>query len=93
MFKKFTALAFTGAMLFSFSAEPVKTSGQDLQRGTAIHLQNGRLYLNGELIHKGFSLVQARFAYLYFYVPERGLFTISNHEFGGAMQQGAFTER
>ena len=93
MFRKFTAIAFTGAMVFSFSAEPVKTTAQDLQRGTAIHLQNGRLYLNGELIHKGFSVMQARFAYLYFYVPERGLFTISNHEFEGAVQQGTFNER
>jgi hypothetical protein len=93
MFKKFTAIAFTGAMVFGFSAEPATTSAQDVQKSAAIHLQNGQLYLNGELIHKGFSVMQTRFAYLYFYVPERGLFTISNHEFEGAMQLGTFDQR
>lgn len=93
MFKKFTAIAFTGAMVFGFSAEPVTTAAQDVQRKQAIHLQNGQLYLNGELIHKGFSVMQTRFAYLFFYVPGRGLFTVSNHEFEGAIQQGAFNQR
>ena len=93
MFKKFTAIAFTGAMVFGFSAEPVNTAAQNVQREAAIHLQNGQLYLNGELIHKGFSVMQTRFAYLYFYVPERGLFTISNQEFEGATQTGTFDQR
>ena len=93
MFKKFTAIAFTGAMVFSFSAEAVNGAPQRVQKGAAIHLQNGQLYLNGELIHKGFSVLQTRFAYLFFYVPERGLFTISNHEFEGAVQQGTFNLR
>jgi hypothetical protein len=93
MFKKFTAIAFSGAMVFGFSAEPVTTPAQDAQREPAIHLQNGQLYLNGELIHKGFSVMQTRFAYLFFYVPERGLFTVSNHEFEGAIQQGTFNQR
>jgi hypothetical protein len=80
-------------MVFGFSTGPVKTVAQDVQNGAAIHLQNGQLYLNGELIHKGFSVMQTRFAYLYFYVPERGLFTVSNHEFEGAMQLGTFNQR
>lgn len=93
MLKKFTAIAFTSAMVFGFSASPANTAVQDLQNGAAIHLQNGQLYLNGELIHKGFSVMQTRFAYLYFYVPERGLFTVSNHEFEGAMQLGTFDQQ
>ena len=93
MFKKFTTIAFTGAMVFGFSAEPVNTAAQDVQKAAAIHLQNGQLYLNGELIHKGFSVMQTRFAYLYFYVPERGLFTVSNQEFEGATQQGTFNRQ
>jgi hypothetical protein len=93
MFKKFTAIAFTGAMVFGFSAEPATTSAQDVQKSAAIHLQNGQLYLNGELIHKSFTVMQTRFAFLYFYIPERGLFTVSNQEFEGAMQLGTFDQR
>ena len=93
MFKKFTAIVFTGAMLFGLSTEPVTTVAQDVQREPAIHLKNGQLYLNGELIHKGFSVMQTRFAYLFFYVPERGLFTVSSHQFEGAIKQGTFNQR
>jgi hypothetical protein len=92
MFKKFTAVAFTGAMIFGFSAEPLNTLAQEPQSGTVIHIQNGQLYLNGELIHKSFTVMQTRFAFLYFYIPERGLFTVSNQEFEGAMQQGTFNQ-
>ncbi len=91
MFKKFTALAFSSAIVFGFSAPPV-SSAVTAPQGT-IHLQNGQIYLNGELIHKGFSVIQTRFAYLYFYVPAHGLFTVSNEEFDGASQQGAFSNR
>ena len=93
MFKKLTAIAFTGALIFGLSTEPVTTVAQEVQREPAINLKNGQLYLNGELIHKGFSVMQTRFAYLFFYVPERGLFTVSSHEFEGAIQQGTFNQR
>jgi hypothetical protein len=93
MFKKFTAFAFTSVVAFGFPAQVVPAAVQDIQKGAAIHLQNGQIYLNGKLIHKGFSVTQTKFAYLYFYVPEHGLFTISNQQFEGAVQQGMFNER
>ena len=92
MFKKLTAVAFTVAMVFVLSAASLNTVAQETQSATAIHIQNGQLYLNGELIHKSFTVMQTRFAFLYFYIPERGLFTISNQEFEGAMQQGTFNQ-
>ena len=93
MLKKFSAIAFTGAMVFGVSAPPATQAVQEVQRGAAIHLMNGQIYLNGKLIHKGFSITQTRFAYLFFYVPEHGLFTVSNAEFEGASQLGSFNER
>ena len=93
MFKKFTAVAFTSVIAFGFTASPVHSTVQNSPPDAAIHLQNGQIYLNGKLIHKGFSITQNRFAYLYFYVPDRGLFTVSNRQFEGAMQQGTFNER
>lgn len=57
---------------------------------SGIYLQNGRLYVNGELQHDNFSIMQSEFAFLYFYVPSKGLFIISNNEFEGATQAGNF---
>lgn len=93
MLKKFTAIAFTSVVAFGFPARPAQTAVQEVQKGAAIHLQNGQIFLNGKLIHKGFSVTQTRFAYLYFYVPEHGLFTVSSLQFDGASQQGMFNER
>lgn len=93
MLKKFSSIAFSSVMVFGVSAQPATTTTQEVQHGAAIHLQNGQIYLNGKLIHKGFSVMQTRFAYLYFYIPEHGLFTVSNAEFEGASQQGSFNER
>jgi len=93
MFMKFSAIAFTGVMVLGISAPPATATAPQVQQGAAIHLQNGQLFLNGKLIHKGVSVMQTRFAYLYFYVPDHGLFTVSNAEFEGATQQGSFSNR
>ncbi|HYJ87666.1 MAG TPA: hypothetical protein VEW46_16505 [Pyrinomonadaceae bacterium] len=90
MLKKFTAIAFTSVVMLGIPAQSAKPTPQDVQNGAAIQLQNGQLYLNGKLIHKGFSVMQTRFSYLYFYVPSHGLFTISSREFDGATQSGTF---
>ena len=91
MLKKFTVIAFTSAVMVSaVPAQPAQPVTQELQSRSAIHLNKGQLFLNGKLIHKNFSVIQTRFSYLYFFVPEYVLFTVSNREFEGAMQNGMF---
>jgi hypothetical protein len=92
MLKRLTVIAFTIAVTGA-TAQPSATPSQYLNRNQEIHLQNGQLYVNQELVYKGFSVMQTRFHYLYFYVPSRGLFTVSNHEFEGAIQSGGFEEQ
>ncbi|MDT5294701.1 MAG: hypothetical protein QOJ76_1581 [Acidobacteriota bacterium] len=89
-FKMFTAGAFTVLAFTTVAAQPPAPVTQESERAQQIHLQNGRLYVNQELVHKGFSVMQDRFTFLYFYVPSRGLFTVSNREFEGAAEDGAF---
>jgi hypothetical protein len=89
-FKLFTAGAFTAIAVTVASAQTsvsVHTGGRGAQE---INLRNGQLYVDQGLIHKGFSVSQDHFRYLYFYVPARGLFTVSNREFDGAAQSGTF---
>ena len=91
MLKKFTVMALTSVVAGSVvPAQPAQPVTQEIQNRSAIHLNKGRLFLNGKLIHKNFSVMQTRFSYLYFFVPDHGLFTVSNREFEGAMQNGMF---
>ena len=90
MLKKFTAIAFTSVVFLGIPAQSAQPVAQEIRNTSAIHLQKGQLYLNGKLIHKGFSVMQTRFSYLYFYIPAHGLFTVSNREFEGATQNGMF---
>jgi len=90
MLKKFTAFVLTTMVVIGIPAQSVKPMPQTTSKLQGIRLQNGRLYLNQELVYKNFSLIQTHFRYLYFYVPQHGLFTVSNREFEGAMQTGTF---
>ncbi len=91
MFKTFTVIAFTSVVVASgVPAQPAPPVTQEIQNRSSIHLNKGQLFLNGKLIHANFSVTQTRFSYLYFFVPEHGLFTVSNREFEGAMQNGMF---
>lgn len=91
MLKKFTVIAVTSVVVVStVPARPAQSVTQEIQNTSAIHLNKGQLFLNGKLIHKNFSVMQTKFSYLYFFVPEHGLFTVSNREFEGAMQSGMF---
>jgi len=90
MFKKVSAFALTTMVAIGIPAQAVKPMPQTTSQTQGIHLQNGKLYLNQELIYKDFSLVQTHFRYLYFYVPQHGLFTVSNREFQDAAQSGSF---
>ena len=90
MLKRFSAIALTTMVVIGLPAPSVKSTPQAVTKTEGIRLQNGQLYLNQELIHKNFSVVQLNFRYLYFYVPQHGLFTVSNREFEGAIQNGSF---
>lgn len=92
MLKKITAGALIALAFTTASAQTSVTSTGVAEGAQEIRLQRGRLYVNGELVYKGFSVMQDRFNYLYFYVPARGLFTVSNREFDGATQAGTFQE-
>ena len=90
MLKKiFFATAIVGAVLTIFSFSPVKAQ-RAARDNKSIKLQNGHLYMDGKLVYSGFSVYQNNFAFLYFYVPSHGLYTISNKEFSGALETGRF---
>ena len=59
----------------------------------AIRLSQGRIFINGEQQTGTFSVSNDHFNFLYFYVPARGLFVISNRRFDGAEQAGKFEQR
>ncbi len=85
---------FTVAATFGVSAQSTQT-GFTFNTGDtpAFMLQNAELFVNDKLIKDGFSVSQTNFNFLYIYVPEKGLFTISKKEFDGASQKGRFNGR
>jgi len=91
MFRKVTTGVFI-ALTFTLTQAQTSVTVGVAEHTQEIRLQGGRLYINGEMVHKGFSVTQDRFNYLYFYVPERGLFIVSNREFDGATQAGTFED-
>jgi hypothetical protein len=58
-----------------------------------LHLQNGKVLINNQEQRGNFSAVLSNFKFLYFYVPSRGLFILSDKQFGRAVQAGAFEDR
>lgn len=60
---------------------------------SSLQLSSATLFVEGAPVAGPFSLWQRRFAYLYLYLPERGLFTVATHPFEGAEQAGRFTGR
>jgi len=90
MLKQISAFALTTMVVIGVPSQAVRPMPLQTTQTQGIRLQNGRLYLNEELIYKDFSLVQTSFRFLYFYVPGHGLFTVSNREFQGATQSGSF---
>ncbi len=86
LFMVFT-IAMTVVISSSASTSALTHEGEGKQ---SIHLKDGRLFVNDELVNKGFSVNSDSFRYLFFYVPARGLFIISNAPFDGATERGAF---
>jgi len=87
--KVFLTMALMTATLGVFSTGAVLGQKAD-QESSSIKLQNGQLYFDSKLIRSGFSVYQNNFVFLYFYVPSRGLYTVSDKEFSGALQAGKF---
>ena len=86
------ATLFTVATTLGVSAQ---TSGTSFTFNTgdtpAFSLQNAELFVNDKLIKEGFSVSQSEFNFLFIYVPEKGLFTISKNQFEGSSQDGNFS--
>ena len=59
----------------------------------AMHLQSGKVFINERVQPGSYSAVMTHFKFLYFYVPESGLFIISGNEFDHAVQSGRFEDR
>jgi len=84
------AVAFV-AWFVSAAAAPVPSPGvPEPPRRPALHLDDGRLYVNGQELLGPFAVFQARFGYLHFYVPGHGLFTVGAAPFPGAVRAGRF---
>lgn len=91
MKKVMLATFFTVATTLGVSAQSTDT-GFTFNTGDApaFVLQNAELIINDKVVKKGFSVSQTDFNYLFLYIPEQGLFTISGKEFDGASQDGSF---
>lgn len=59
----------------------------------AMHLQSGKVFINERAQPGTYSAVMTHFKFLYFYVPESGLFIVSGSEFDHAVQSGSFEDR
>jgi hypothetical protein len=69
------------------NSEETNSNFEDKSR---IYLQDGQIFVDGELQHNNFSIMQSKFEFLYLYIPKKGLFIISNNDFEGANQAGNF---
>lgn len=74
------------------TAHPCSVASTDRHQAGMISVQNGRLLINGKLESRDFSLMVDSFGYLFFYIPARGLFIISDASFEGAAECGAFKD-
>src|SRR5262249_30016552 len=58
-----------------------------------LRLQNAKITINSQAQPGTYSALLTNFNFLYFYVPGQGLFIVSNHQFGRAVQAGKFEDR
>lgn len=83
----------TSVLLFMIFGVVVRTGGVYVTRSGDIEHQeiqivNGKLILEGEKILEGFSVSQSHFSFLFYYIPEYGLWAISAREFDGSVKAG-----
>ncbi|KAB7767215.1 hypothetical protein [Xanthomonas maliensis] len=68
------------------NADPLTTT--DTTAG--LQITDGKLYRGKDLVTQGFSITRTEAGYIFIYVPELGLVTLSSHQFPGAIASGTF---
>lgn len=87
--KKIMLVAFFATATLGVSAQSSDSSFSfNTGNKSVFVLQDGELIVNGKIVKEGFSINQTDSDFLFFYVPEHGLFTISKNEFDEADQRG-----
>ena len=87
--KKIMLVTFITLATLGISAQTTN-SGFSFNTGndSVFTIQDGEFTVNGKVVKEGFSINQSDSDFLFFYVPEQGLFTVSKNEFDGADQSG-----
>jgi len=62
----------------------------ELKAGHELRICGGSLLLDNGALVEDFSVFQSRFGFLFFYIPDRGLWSISDKKFPGAIEAGSF---
>lgn len=70
-----------------------RSTGQNSDNSNSFHLKNGKIFINNQPQPGTYSAEMSNFRFLYFYIPDQGLFVISNSEFNHAVQTGKFADR
>lgn len=81
---------------FGLSLGPRSTAQSTTQssdNNNSFHLRNGRIFINDQPQPGTFSAEMTNLRFLYFYIPDQGLFVISDSEFEHAVQAGTFAGR
>ncbi|MCC4602289.1 hypothetical protein [Xanthomonas campestris] len=56
----------------------------------SLHISDGKLYRGNDLVAEGFSISKTGTGYIFIYVPELGLVTLSPNQFPDAVANGSF---
>ncbi|MFC3654193.1 hypothetical protein ACFOPN_00390 [Xanthomonas hyacinthi] len=81
---------YTGLVLTIFSVTAAPSSSLFSSSQTGLHISDGRLYREKELVLDRFSLVRSEPGYIFFYIPGSGLVTVAPTKFPGAKLSGRF---
>ena len=74
------------------SRSAAQSTAQSSNNNDPFHLRNGKIFINDQAQPGTYSAEMTNFRFLYFYIPEQGLFVISNSEFEHAVQAGTFED-
>jgi hypothetical protein len=78
------------ALGYALAARSLFARDQAAPRKRPIHISEGKLRIEGADLQFSFSLHTDAFRFMYFYIPDRGLLTISHAPFTDAQQAGEF---
>lgn len=86
--KRFVSYAIAAMFMccMGASAEPSTTPNTT----ASLHISGGKLYKGKDLVADGFSVSRTGTGYLFIYVPELGLITLSPRQFPDAVASGTF---